>query len=595
MCILCKAGMTRRHFAPYSRRPFTTSRRDFLTGAAAAGAGLAGASLFAPRPSLADDDSGSPPSDTGRPGTRYVLRGGHVMTMDGGEYAQADVVVEGKKIVAVGPGAGAGHGGDVIDATGRIVMPGFIDTHHHQFETALRSFLADGVLILDRDSAPGPNGSPGEGAFAYYTSILLGFAPVYRPQDVYISELFGGLSQLDDGVTTVHDVSQIHHTPQHSDAAVQALFDTGRRSAFGYFEGAGEGVVVVTPGYAYPKDATRLKNKWFSSSDQLVHMIMGGEVYLGDASTIASWTIGRQLGLQIAAHILSPFGIAPIFDRLALNQLGSQNGPNAYVGIGPDNLFIHMTGMSDAGWQAAHDRGAQVSLAVPIEMNMRHGMPPILRLQSLGMQPSLSVDVECTLTADFFTQMRSMMNQQRALVNQMTLDLGSGGSTAPNPLDWGIPKSPPPTPWPNYPNGTVPAPLTTRDVLRYATINGAKGLGLDSKVGTLTPGKEADIILLDATRINVAPLNQVPGAVVSLMDRTNVETVIVAGKVRKWKGQLLDNITGSPMDLRGLRAQLEASRDYLFSQYINNPFVGNPVTGNPPITHGIPKDLFRGN
>jgi 5-methylthioadenosine/S-adenosylhomocysteine deaminase len=591
MCILCKAGMMRKHFG--SGRSFTTSRREFLSGAAAVGAGIAGASLFAPRSTLAQ--AGPPASATGRPGDRYVIRGGHVMTMDGGEYAQADVVVEGKKIVAVGPSAGAGHGGDVIDATDRIVMPGFIDTHHHQFETALRSFLADGVLILDGDSAPGPSGSPGEGAFAYYTSILLGFAPVYRPQDVYISEVFGGLSQLDDGVTTVHDVSQIHHTPQHSDAAVQALIDTGRRAAFGYFEGAGEGVVVATPGYAYPNDATRLKNKWFSSSDQLVHMIMGGEAYLGDASTVASWTIGRNLGLQIAAHILSPFGIAPIFDRLARNQLGSQSG-TGFQGIGPDNLFIHMTGMSDLGWQAVHDRGAQVSLAVPIEMNMRHGMPPILRLQKFGMQPSLSVDVECTLTADFFTQMRSMMNQQRALVNQMTLDLGSSGtSTVPNPLDWGIPVSPPPNQWPAYPNGTLPAPLTTRDVLRFATINGAKGLGLDSKVGTLTPGKEADIIILDATRINVAPLNQVPGAVVSLMDRTNVETVIVAGKVRKWRGQLLDNSTGFPVDLRGLRAQLEASRDYLFSQYINNPFVGNPVTGNSPITHGVPKDLFRGN
>ena len=116
-----------------------------------------------------------------------------------------------------------------------------------------------------------------------------------------------------------------------------------------------------------------------------------------------------------------------------------------------------------------------------------------------------------------------------------------------------------------------------------------QGTGAGGKVGTLTPGKEADIIILDATRINVAPLNQVPGAVVSLMDRTNVETVIVAGKGRKWKGQLLDKVTGSPMGLRGLRAQLEASRDYLFSQHINNPF------GAPPFTHGIPKKLFRGN
>lgn len=185
MCIFCKAGLTRRHFGPYSRRPLATSRRDFLTRAVAAGAGLAGANLFAPRSTLAQ--SGSPPSDTGSPGARYVIRGGSVMTMDGGEYPEAGVVVEGRKIVAVGPGAGAGVSGHVIDATERIVMPGFIDTHHHQFETALRSFLADGVLILDGVSAP-------EGAFAYYTSILLGFAPVYRPQDVYISELFGGLS-----------------------------------------------------------------------------------------------------------------------------------------------------------------------------------------------------------------------------------------------------------------------------------------------------------------------------------------------------------------------------------------------------------------
>jgi cytosine/adenosine deaminase-related metal-dependent hydrolase len=163
-------------------------------------------------------------------------------------------------------------------------------------------------------------------------------------------------------------------------------------------------------------------------------------------------------------------------------------------------------------------------------------------MQSLGMEPSLSVDVECTLTADFFTQMRSMMNMQRMVVNQMILDPGFATS------NW----------WPTPPGGT-PALLTTRDVLRYATVNGAKALRLDGKVGSLTPGKEADIVILDAQAINVTPLNHVPGAVVSLMDRTNVETVIVAGKVRKWKGRLLD------VDLRHLRQQLADSRDYVFA------------------------------
>jgi cytosine/adenosine deaminase-related metal-dependent hydrolase len=122
--------------------------------------------------------------------------------------------------------------------------------------------------------------------------------------------------------------------------------------------------------------------------------------------------------------------------------------------------------------------------------------------------------------------------------------------------------------WPT-PAPTVPPLLTTRDVLRYATINGAKGLRLDHKTGSLTPGKEADIIILDATAINVAPLNHVPGAVVSLMERSNVETVIVAGKIRKWKGELLDT------NLKHLRKRLEDSRDYVFSQA------------------GIPQELFR--
>jgi hypothetical protein len=362
---------------------------------------------------------------------------------------------------------------------------------------------------------------------------------VYRPQDVYINELFGGLSQLDDGVTTVHDISQIHHSPAHSDAAIQALIDTGRRAAFGYFESAG-GVT----GNQYPTDAARIKQQWFSSTDQLVTMIMGGEIYL--PTYTQAWTIGRQLGLQVAAHIVSPFGgMRPTFDSLA--SAGQ---------FGPDNLFVHMTGMSDMAWQKVKDAGAQVSLAVPIEMNMRHGIPPILKMESLGIEPSLSVDVECTLTADFFTQMRSMMNMQRVLVNQIVLDQG----LPPNPLN----------PWPTPAPGT-PALLTTRDVLRYGTINGAKALRLDNKTGSLTPDKEADIIILDATAINVAPLNHVPGAVVSLMDRTNVETVIVAGKVRKWKGKLLN------VNLVQLRKQLEDSRDFIFSMA------------------GIPQDIFRNN
>src|SRR5712691_10691642 len=538
MCKLCDEGKPQDHTGSQ------LGRRDFLKATAATGVAAAGLNLFAARPAAAQ--TSDPPADSGQPGTRYVIRGGSVMSMDPKvrDLPQGDVLVEGKKIKAIAPSINASNA-DVIDATGRIVMPGFIDTHHHQFETALRSFLADGVLINDGSRSP-------SGSTTYFEFILLKFAPVYRPQDVYINELFGGLSQLDDGVTTVHDVSQIHHSPAHSDAAIQALFDTGRRAAFGYFESAGANILGTNPGNKYPTDAPRIKSQWFSSSDQLVHMIMGGEVYLGDATTDQSWTIGRQLDLQIAAHILSPFGIRPIFDKLTTTP---GTGGLGHIGIGPDNLFIHMTGMADPAWQKVKDVGAQVSIAFPIEMNMRHGTPPIIKMQTLGMEPSLSVDVECTMTADFFTQMRVAMNMQRAVVNEMILEQGNFY---------------PPQQWPTPAPGT-PALLTTRDVLRYATMNGAKALRLDNKVGSLTPGKEADIIILDATAINVAPLNQVPGAVVSLMDRTNVETVIVAGKVRKWQGQLLD------VNLDALRGDLEVSRDFIFAKA------------------GIPPDLFRSN
>jgi cytosine/adenosine deaminase-related metal-dependent hydrolase len=465
------------------------------------------------------------------------------MSMDPqvGDFEKADVLVIGKKIAKIGPHLHAGDAAE-IDARGKIVMPGFIDTHHHLFETALRSFLANGILINDGSGSPSADPT-------YYEYILLRFAPVYRPRDVYISELFGGLAQLNGGVTTCHDISQIHHSPEHSDAAIKALFDTGRRAAFGYFESAGP---APNPKSKYPTDAVRIKNQWFSSSDQLVHMIMGGEVYLGEPTYTQAWTIGRQLGLQIAAHILSPFGIRPILDDLAAGTGGVNNN----IGLGPDNLFIHMTGMSNAGWQGVKDAGAQVSIAFPIEMNMRHGIPPILKMQSLGLEPSLSSDVEVTMTADFFTQMRSAMTMQRMVVNQMVLEQGDF-----MPFPNG-------NPWPTPADGTPPL-LNVRDVLRFATINGAKHLGLESKTGSLTPGKEADIILLDATAPNVAPLNNVPGAVVSLMDTTNVETVIVAGKVRKWKGRLLD------VDLRSLRRELERSRDFIFAKA------------------GVPQNLFR--
>ena len=221
-----------------------------------------------------------------------------------------------------------------------------------------------------------------------------------------------------------------------------------------------------------------------------------------------------------------------------------------------------MTGMSDMAWQKVKDAGAQVSIAFPIEMNMRHGMPPILKMQSLGMEPSLSTDVECTMTADFFTQMRSAMTMQRMVVNQMILEQGDFRQ---------IPR----IPWP-----TAGRPARRRCSQR-ATCCATPPSTARSTCGSTTRSarsrraRRPTSSSSTPTAINVAPLNHVPGAVVSLMERTNVETVIVAGKVRKWKGQLLD------VDLAQLRRELEDSRDYIFGAAgIPQNLFSSPVKAN---------------
>ena len=490
MCRLCSPA-TPKSFCP-GNVPFMSAPADSNSGAKAAQAA---------RTTISAE---SLPEMSGEKGMRILIKGGVVMSVDDaiGNFAKGDVLIEGDKIVEVAAHIEAGDA-RMIDASGKIVMPGFIDTHHHQFETGLRSALADAIVVND--------GKP-ENARNYYEAMLLGFSQHYRPEDVYINELYGGLAQLDAGVTTVMDVSQIHHSAEHSDAAIQGLRDAGRRGVFGYFEGWWDGK-------EHPGGARRIREQYFSSEDQLLTMVMGGEIYIEGYEDM--WAIGRELDLQIALHVVTTFGMTPTFDALAKKGV-----------FGPDNIFIHMTGMTDDAWKAAADAGAHVSLSVPIEMHMRHGEPPIQKAIDLGMSVSLSSDVECTMSADFFTQMRGLITLQRMRANERALSGDEGH----------------------------PALMRTADAIRHATIEGAKGLRLDKKTGSLTPGKDADIILLDAEAINVAPLNNAAGAVVTLMDRSNVDTVMVAGKIRKWQGRLL----GHDMDKLG--RELAASRDYIFEK-----------------------------
>jgi 5-methylthioadenosine/S-adenosylhomocysteine deaminase len=469
--------------------PAKPSRRGLLTAGAALGVGAgllnrevaaAGTSATLERLKRAERD----------PARRVLLKGGTVLSLDPqvGDFDRGDVLIEGKKILAVGRDLTAA--GLVVDAGGMIVMPGFVDTHHHQYETILRGILTDGVL-----------GTPNDGKKTYQGVIQGVFTPVYQAEDAYVSELVASLSQLNAGVTTTVDTSQVSHTPAHSDACIAGLRESGRRAVYTYSPGLG-------PGSQYPKDLLRLQTQYFSSADQLLTL------ELNAAPNADNWALARQAGVPIICHIV-----------------GDRSGNFEAIGkaglMGPDNEYIHCTQLNETHWKMMADTGGKLSIAPAIEMQMRHGMPPLQTALDHGIQPSLSVDVECNMTADMFSIMRAAFTLQRALANERSL----AGEQNLAPL------------------------LTCRQVIEMATIGGARVAHLDGKIGTLSPGKEADIIMLAADRINVFPLNNVPGTVVTLMDTSNVETVFVAGKIVKWQGKLVD------VDLGRLRRLIEKSRD----------------------------------
>jgi 5-methylthioadenosine/S-adenosylhomocysteine deaminase len=461
------------------------SRRGFLIG------GIAGVAATQVAEAQ-QNDAGT--LDRLQKARRILLKGGIVMSLDPavGDFAKADVLIEGKKIVAIAPDLSAAAAGAVmVDATDRIVMPGFVDTHHHQYETVLRSLLADGNLGAFNDAPKN------------YMSVIQGIlTPAYKPEDAYISELVASLSQLNAGVTTTIDLSQVSHTPAHSDACIQGLRESGRRAVYSYSAGI--------EGTAFPQDITRIKTQFFSSSDQLLTLA------LNTGTNADHWKLARSVDVPITSHIVG--------DRFgSLEEMGKKGL------MGPDNEYVHCTQLSETVWKMIQDTGGKVSIAPAIEMQMRHGMPPFQKALDHGIRPSLSVDVECNMSADMFSIMRSAFTLQRALVNERAV------------------------------NGeqNLPKLLTCRDVLEMATIEGARVAHLDSKIGTLTPGKEADITMLAADRINVFPMNNVPGTVVTMMDTSSVENVFVAGQVRKWRGKLVG------VDLARIRRQMEQARDGL--------------------------------
>jgi cytosine/adenosine deaminase-related metal-dependent hydrolase len=439
---------------------------------------------------------------------RILIRGGTVLTMDPrlGDLEPGDVLIEDDRIVAVDRNIDADA--EVVDATGRIVIPGFIDTHRHTWEAAIRNCAPNATLD------------------DYFVEVLDTFAPLYRAEDVYGSNLAGSLECLNAGITTLVDWSHINNTAEHPDAGIRALQETGIRAQYAYgsantsladywFESS-----IAIPG----DDVRRVRETYFSSDSGLLTMALAtrGTGFCKDEVVLSEWRLARDLGIPLTVHV----AMGRLAGRFGMIQALSKLGL-----LGPDTTYIHCCYFSDEEWQLVADSGGTISVAPQVEVQMGHGWPPVVKAMEYGLRPSLSIDVVTTVPGDMFTQIRSAFGSERARVNAV----------------W----------WER--NEPAQGLLTARQMLEMATVNGAHVAGLEDRTGSLTPGKQADVVILDATAINMAPIHDPVAAVTLCADVSNVESVLVAGEFRKRDGRLL-------ADVARARELVDNSRDYLVAE-----------------------------
>ena len=436
---------------------------------------------------------------------RLFIRNGFVVSMDPdvGEIPNGDVLVEDGVIVEIGRNLEVGDA-EEVDASGMIVMPGFVDTHRHTWQTPVRGVLP--CCTLD-----------------HYFAVMLGsVGGFYRPDDVHIGDYAGSLEALNAGITTLLDWSHINNTPDHADAAIQGLKDAGIRAVYAHGMPTG-GEWWSFSELEHPDDIRRIRETYFSSDDGLLTLAMAARQPGNVNHDVAKhdWALARELDILISVHVgmrLHTLHYTPVKD---MHDLGL---------MGPDVCYIHMTDLTDQEMDFIAETGGKASVAPYVEMLMGHGPPPTGKLLARGVRPSLSVDVVSSVPGEMFTQMRT------ALVYDRILEF------TPTPDEAYAPK------------------LTHRDVLEFATIDGARACGLEERVGSLTVGKQADLVLLKTEAINTMPVLDPIGTIVVFADTSNVDSVFVAGRAVKRNGELVG------VDLKQTFQRLEESRNHILGE-----------------------------
>src|SRR5215813_9519236 len=415
-----------------------------------------------------------------------LVKGGYILTLDPtlGDLPNADVLIEGNIITSVGQNLTAGVNANVIDARHCIVIPGFVDTHRHTWQTPVRGVLPS--CTLDE----------------YFSGMLDNIGLQYRAEDVYIANLMGALEALNAGITTLLDWSHVNNTPEHADAAIAGLAESGIRAVYAHGVPVGAADWWAYSAREHPEDIRRIRTQYFQSDDQLLTLALAARAPGNTRPEVAihDWKLARDLGIRISVHVGMRLTGVHVHHVKTLHELGL---------MGPDTTYIHCTDSTDEELDLIARSGGSASVAPFVEMLMGHGVPPTGRLVARIVRPSLSIDVVSSVPGEMFTQMRTALVQERILEFTDTPDV----AFAPQ--------------------------LTHRDVLEFATIDGARSIMLEERVGSITAGKQADIVLLNVNAINTAPMIDPIGTIVVFSDTSNVDSVFVAGNAVKRHGELV--------------------------------------------------------
>lgn len=438
--------------------------------------------------------------------SRYLIRGARVLSQDPriGDLPSADILIAGGRIEAVAQDLGAPDA-EVIDGTDRIALPGFVDTHRHSWQSLIRHMSTDWTLPQ------------------YFSGVRGVLGNAYSPEDMYAANLIAMLDALDSGITTLVDWSHNNNTPEHADAAIQAVLDAGIRCVWAYGNSNDEWLPVSDKPQS--RDVVRIAKQWFPSADQLVTLALAprGPQFATKDVTIQDFGLARELGIPVTVHV-GDGAWGKSLPVLWLDEHGF---------AGPRTTYVHCNTLRDDEYDVIARTGGAVSIAPELEMHMGHGRLATLRAKDRGIPVSLSIDVCTSVGGDMFSAMRAVLAGTRYLVNISALDAGQA---------------------------VDPLPVTAAEVLSFATAGGATAAWLGDRTGSITPGKAADVILIRTDTYGMQPMNYPAGAVVESGNPSLVDTVFVDGTVVKRDGQL----TGH--DFARVRALAEQARDRVLAR-----------------------------